>query len=97
MRQINTSGYMHNRLRMVAASFLVKDLHVDWRFGERYFADHLNDFDLAAKSTLEQQACGVLIGRDYPPPIVDHDRARLGALELFGKVGRGERAQVSKT
>ncbi|MEO8038602.1 MAG: deoxyribodipyrimidine photo-lyase, partial [Betaproteobacteria bacterium] len=38
MRQINSSGYMHNRLRMVTASFLVKDLHVDWRLGERYFA-----------------------------------------------------------
>lgn len=50
MRQINTSGYMHNRLRMVVASFLVKDLHVDWRWGERYFAEHLNDFDLAANN-----------------------------------------------
>ncbi len=50
MRQINQTGYMHNRLRMVAASFLVKDLHVDWRLGERYFADHLNDFDLAANN-----------------------------------------------
>jgi deoxyribodipyrimidine photo-lyase len=50
MRQLNQSGYMHNRLRMVAASFLVKDLHVDWRWGERYFAEHLNDFDLAANN-----------------------------------------------
>ena len=50
MRQINQTGYMHNRLRMVAASFLVKDLLVDWRRGERYFADHLNDFDLAANN-----------------------------------------------
>jgi deoxyribodipyrimidine photo-lyase len=50
MRQLNRTGYMHNRLRMVAASFLVKDLHVDWRWGERYFADHLNDFDLAANN-----------------------------------------------
>jgi deoxyribodipyrimidine photo-lyase len=50
MRQINRTGYMHNRLRMVAASFLVKDLHVDWRRGERYFAAHLNDFDLAANN-----------------------------------------------
>jgi deoxyribodipyrimidine photo-lyase len=50
MRQINQTGYMHNRLRMVTASFLVKDLHVDWRRGERYFADHLNDFDLAANN-----------------------------------------------
>jgi deoxyribodipyrimidine photo-lyase len=47
MRQINTTGYMHNRLRMVAASFLCKDLLVDWRRGERYFAQNLNDFDLA--------------------------------------------------
>ena len=50
MRQINQTGYMHNRLRMVAASFLVKDLHVDWRWGERYFAQHLNDYDLAANN-----------------------------------------------
>ena len=50
MRQINQSGYMHNRLRMIAASFLVKDLHVDWRWGERYFAERLNDFDLAANN-----------------------------------------------
>jgi len=50
MRQLNQSGYMHNRLRMVAASFLVKDLHVDWRLGEAYFAERLNDFDLAANN-----------------------------------------------
>jgi deoxyribodipyrimidine photo-lyase len=50
MRQLNQTGYMHNRLRMVTASFLVKDLHVDWRRGERYFAEHLNDFDLAANN-----------------------------------------------
>ena len=50
MRQLNETGYMHNRLRMVAASFLVKDLHVDWRWGEAYFARKLNDFDLAANN-----------------------------------------------
>ena len=50
MRQINATGFMHNRLRMVVASFLAKDLLVDWRRGERYFADHLNDFDLAANN-----------------------------------------------
>ena len=50
MRQLNQTGYMHNRLRMVAASFLVKDLHIDWRWGERYFAEQLNDFDLAANN-----------------------------------------------
>ncbi|SOZ55460.1 deoxyribodipyrimidine photolyase (photoreactivation), FAD-binding [Cupriavidus taiwanensis] len=50
MLQIRQSGYMHNRLRMVTASFLVKDLGVDWRRGEQYFADQLNDFDLAANN-----------------------------------------------
>lgn len=50
MLQLNQSGYMHNRLRMVTASFLTKDLGIDWRWGERYFALHLNDFDLAANN-----------------------------------------------
>ena len=50
MRQINATGNMHNRLRMIAASFLVKDLLVDWRWGEQYFANKLNDFDLAANN-----------------------------------------------
>ena len=50
MHQINQTGYMHNRLRMVVASFLVKDLGLDWRRGEAYFATQLNDFDLAANN-----------------------------------------------
>ena len=50
MRQLAHSGYMHNRLRMIAASFLVKDLHIDWRWGERHFAEQLIDFDLAANN-----------------------------------------------
>ena len=50
MRQLNTSGYMHNRLRMVAACFLIKDLGVDWRLGEAYFADQLNDYDFSANN-----------------------------------------------
>jgi deoxyribodipyrimidine photo-lyase len=50
MMQINQTGYMHNRLRMVVASFLTKDLGIDWRRGEAYFAEHLNDFDLAANN-----------------------------------------------
>ncbi|MBI5918530.1 MAG: deoxyribodipyrimidine photo-lyase [Nitrosomonadales bacterium] len=50
MRQLNQTGYMHNRLRMVSASFLVKDLHVDWRWGERYFAERLLDYDFAANN-----------------------------------------------
>ena len=50
MRQLNTTGFMHNRLRMITASFLVKDLLIDWRWGERYFAQKLIDFDLSANN-----------------------------------------------
>ncbi|MFA9216119.1 MAG: deoxyribodipyrimidine photo-lyase [Sphingomonadaceae bacterium] len=50
MAQLNQTGYMHNRLRMVTACFLIKDLGIDWRRGEAYFALHLNDFDLASNN-----------------------------------------------
>lgn len=50
MHQLNQSGYMHNRLRMVVASFLCKDLGIDWRRGEAYFAEKLIDFDLSANN-----------------------------------------------
>ena len=50
MRQLLQTGFMHNRLRMVVASFLTKDLGIDWRCGERFFAQHLNDYDLAANN-----------------------------------------------
>lgn len=143
MRQLNTTGFMHNRLRMVAASFLAKDLLVDWRWGERYFAERLNDFDLAANNggwqwaastgcdaqpyfrifnplaqsekfdpggkfirryvpelarvpdaavhapwTMDaaaQREAGCVIGRDYPPPVVDHAAQRAKALALYGR------------
>ena len=45
MRELNATGFMHNRVRMVTASFLVKNLHINWRWGERYFAQHLVDYD----------------------------------------------------
>jgi deoxyribodipyrimidine photo-lyase len=141
MRQLLATGYMHNRLRMVAASFLVKDLHVDWRLGERWFAAHLLDYDQAANvggwqwcastgtdaqpwfrifnpvsqskrfdpagrfirqwlpelaglpdrhlhapwtlPAAGQAACGTVIGRDYPAPIVDHGRVRALTLALY--------------
>lgn len=144
MRQLNYSGWMHNRLRMVVASFLTKDLGLDWRLGERYFADQLNDFDLSANNggwqwasssgcdaqpyfrifnpitqsekfdpdgkfirryvpelaavpnkyihapwlmgRLEQEAIGVVIGRDYPGPIVDHTQAREETLARYAVV-----------
>jgi deoxyribodipyrimidine photo-lyase len=50
MAQLNRTGYMHNRLRMLSASFLVKDLGLDWRWGERYFAEKLLDFDLSSNN-----------------------------------------------
>ena len=144
MRQLDRTGYMHNRLRMISASFLVKDLHVDWRLGERHFARKLLDYDQAAnvggwqwsagvgtdaqpwfrifnpvtqsekfdpqgrfirsylpelaavpdrsihapwKMTPGQQAgCGVIVGRDYPSPLVDHARARAATLALYRAV-----------
>ncbi len=45
MRQLNKTGWIHNRIRMIVASFLVKDLHIDWRWGEKYFATKLIDYD----------------------------------------------------
>ncbi|RKT63010.1 deoxyribodipyrimidine photo-lyase type I [Azonexus fungiphilus] len=144
MRQLNHSGWMHNRLRMVVASFLCKDLGLDWRLGEKYFADQLNDFDLSANNggwqwaassgcdaqpwfrifnpvtqsekfdpegkfirryvpelarvpdkfihapwtmgRLEQEALGIVIGRDYPGPIVDHAAAREQTLARYAVV-----------
>ncbi len=50
MRQLNATGFMHNRVRMIVASFLVKDLHIDWRWGERHFATQLVDYDPAVNN-----------------------------------------------
>lgn len=50
MRELNQTGIMQNRVRMITASFLVKDLHIDWRWGERYFAQHLIDYDPAVNN-----------------------------------------------
>jgi len=144
MHQLNQTGYMHNRLRMVTASFLAKDLGIDWRLGERYFALHLNDYDLASNnggwqwasssgcdaqpyfrifnplsqsrkfdpeakfirrylprlaglspqavhapweaSPLELQAAGVVLGQDYPLPVVDHAAAREQTLRRYSVV-----------
>ena len=50
MRQLNETGYMHNRVRMIVGSFLCKHLLIDWRWGEAYFAEKLLDFDFAANN-----------------------------------------------
>ena len=65
MRELNATGYMHNRVRMVVASFLTKHLLIDWRWGEAYFAEHLLDFDLAANNGGWQWAAGC--GTDAAP------------------------------
>jgi deoxyribodipyrimidine photo-lyase len=146
MRQLAYSGWMHNRLRMVTASFLTKDLGLDWRRGEAWFAEKLLDFDLAANnggwqwaastgcdaqpwfrifnpvtqsqkfdaegrfirryvpelervpqkfihapwtmSAADQAACTVVIGRDYPAPVVDHAAARTRTLERYKAIER---------
>jgi deoxyribodipyrimidine photo-lyase len=58
MRELNATGFMHNRVRMITASFLVKHLLIDWRWGEAYFAQKLLDFDLAANNGGWQWAAG---------------------------------------
>jgi len=65
MRELNQTGFMHNRVRMVTASFLVKNLLIDWRRGERYFAEKLLDYDLAANNGNWQWIAGT--GCDAAP------------------------------
>jgi deoxyribodipyrimidine photo-lyase len=144
MRHLRTTGWMHNRARMVTASFLVKDLLVDWRWGERWFMQQLIDGDPAANNggwqwvagtgtdaapyfrvfnpvtqsekfdpqgsyirrwvpelatvsdrhihapwqmtRRQQEEAGCLVGKDYPPPIVDHAFARERVLEAYAVV-----------
>jgi deoxyribodipyrimidine photo-lyase len=65
MRQLNTTGWMHNRARMIAASFLVKDLLIDWQWGEAYFMQQLVDGDVASNNGGWQWTAGV--GTDAAP------------------------------
>lgn len=65
MRELNQTGFMHNRARMIVASFLTKHLLIDWRLGEAYFAEKLLDFDLASNSGGWQWAAGC--GTDAAP------------------------------
>ncbi len=65
MRELNSTGYMHNRVRMIVASFLTKHLLVDWRWGEAYFARKLLDFELASNNGGWQWAAGT--GTDAQP------------------------------
>lgn len=65
MRQLVLEGWMHNRTRMVVASFLVKDLHLEWQLGERFFAQHLVDYDVASNAHGWQWTAGC--GTDASP------------------------------
>ena len=65
MRQLIVEGWMHNRTRMVVASFLVKDLHLEWQIGERFFAEHLVDYDVASNAHGWQWTAGC--GTDASP------------------------------
>ena len=65
MRQLNKTGYMHNRVRMVVASFLCKHLLIDWRWGESYFAEKLLDYELSSNNGNWQWAAGT--GCDAAP------------------------------
>jgi deoxyribodipyrimidine photo-lyase len=65
MRQLNQTGYMHNRLRMIVAGFLTKNLLIDWRWGEAYFARKLLDYELASNNGGWQWAAGC--GTDAAP------------------------------
>jgi deoxyribodipyrimidine photo-lyase len=145
MRQLREEGWVHNRARMIAASFLTKDLQIDWRWGEAVYRSRLIDADIASNNggwqwtagtgtdaspwfrifnpvtqgkrfdhagayvrkyvpelagvpdrqihspwvlTAEQQrSIGVVIGRTYPAPIVDHARAREKTLLMYRSPG----------
>jgi len=65
MRELNETGYMHNRVRMITASFLTKHLLIDWRWGEAYFAEKLLDYELASNNGGWQWAAGT--GTDAQP------------------------------
>jgi deoxyribodipyrimidine photo-lyase len=65
MRQLNETGYMHNRVRMITASFLCKHLLTDWRWGEAYFAGKLLDYELSSNNGNWQWAAGT--GCDAAP------------------------------
>ena len=65
MRELNVTGFMHNRVRMIVASFLVKDLHINWREGEKYFAQKLVDYDPAVNNGNWQWSAGT--GCDAQP------------------------------
>lgn len=90
MRQLNATGWMHNRLRMIVSSFLVKDLLIDWRLGERYFMSQLLDGDLAANNGGWQWSAST--GTDSAPYFRIFNPTTQG--ERFDKQGRFIKAWI---
>ena len=94
MREMNTTGYMHNRVRMLVASFLCKHLLIDWRWGETYFAEKLLDYEMSSNVGNWQWAAGSGVDAikkwipeyntdKYPDKMVDHKMARERCLETY--------------
>ena len=86
MRELNTTGFMHNRVRMITASFLVKDLHLDWQWGERFFAQHLVDYDPAVNNGSWQWSASkspqwVAAARQRKLPVTWEARSRAWPVE----------------
>jgi deoxyribodipyrimidine photo-lyase len=84
MRELAATGWMHNRVRMIVASFLVKDLHVPWQWGARHFLDHLVDGDLASNNHGWQWTAGT--GTDAAP-----------YFRVFNPVSQGQRFDADST
>jgi deoxyribodipyrimidine photo-lyase len=83
IRQLLSEGWMHNRTRMVVASFLVKDLHLEWQLGERFFADHLIDYDPASNAHGWQWTAQVLTLLRITESSIQSNKARNSiAMEL---------------
>jgi deoxyribodipyrimidine photo-lyase len=144
MRQLNATGFMHNRLRMIVAMFLTKDLHIDWRHGESYFMQKLVDGEIASNNGGWQWSAGTGadaapyfriqnpwsqserfdpegkfikqwvpelrdadparfkrppddgkgMAKNYPAPMVDHQRERIVTLEMFSDERKESRAAI---
>lgn len=90
MQMLNKTGFMHNRMRMVAASFLTKTLHIDWRWGERYFAQNLIDYDPAVNNGNWQWIAST--GCDAQPPFRTFSPER-----QMKKFGRDVEKLITKT
>ena len=97
MRQLNQTGWMHNRVRMITASFLVKDLRIDWRSGERYFMNHLLDADVAANNGNWQWIASV--GTDPGEPELHNSHITHSSHKLlrgpYGQTSAQRGAQLS--